>query len=358
MDSVFTDTENSSSSDFTGEYAEDLSYSSLQDIPDSVLYRASELRALSLANNQLSPCIGRRIADFRNLVKLDISNNGLFHLREEISGLIKLRTLIARNNYLCSENIPKSLAIMKTLEVVNMSGNQFIDVPPIFFKLEKLRYLHMGANQIKELPIQIKELTHLEVLYLGGNLLTEIPSEVGCLSKLNTLALCDNKIHTLPRSLIHLRRLRSLSLHNNQLSTLPQEIVSLDLVELSLRNNPLVVRFVKDLVCDPPSLLELAGRTIKVEKLKYGHGDIPENLQNYLDSAKRCVNPKCKGVYFSSRFENVKFVDFCGKYRLPLLQYLCTPRCTTAQPSVCGSSDTDTDEEDVAVARMKKVLLG
>lgn len=159
MDSVFTDTENSSSSDFTGEYAEDLSYSSLQDIPDSVLYRASELRALSLANNQLSPCIGRRIADFRNLVKLDISNNGLFHLREEISGLIKLRTLIARNNYLCSENIPKSLAIMKTLEVVNMSGNQFIDVPPIFFKLEKLRYLHMGANQIKELPIQIKELT-------------------------------------------------------------------------------------------------------------------------------------------------------------------------------------------------------
>ena len=138
----------------------------------------------------------------------------------------------------------------------------------------------------------------LELLYLGGNLLTEIPSEVGCLSKLNTLALCDNKIHTLPRSLIHLGKLRSLSLHNNQLSTLPQEIVSLDLVELSLRNNPLVVRFVKDLVCDPPSLLELAGRTIKVEKLKYGHEDIPENLQSYLESAKRCVNPKCKGKSF------------------------------------------------------------
>lgn len=358
MDSVFTDTENSSSSDFSGEYAEDLSYSSLQDIPGPVLNRASELRALSLAYNHLSPFIGQSIAAFRNLVKLDISNNDLFQFSEEIGGLVKLRTLIARNNHLCSENIPKSLANLKTLEVVNMSGNQFVDVPPIFLKLEKLRYLHLGANQIKELPVQIKELTHLEVLYLGGNLLTEIPSEVGCLSELNTLALCDNKLHTLPRSLIHLRKLRSLSLHNNQLSTLPPEIVSLDLVELSLRNNPLVVRFVKDLVCDPPSLLELAGRTIKYEKLNYGQEDIPENLQNYLESAKSCVNPKCKGVYFSSRCENVKFVDFCGKYRLPLLQYLCTPRCSTAKPSVCVSSDTDTDDEDVAVARMKKVLLG
>lgn len=26
----------------------------------------------------------------------------------------------------------------------------------------------------------------------------------------------------------------------------------------------------------------------------------------------------------------MKFVDFCGKYRLPLLQYLCSPTCTTS----------------------------
>ena len=33
------------------------------------------------------------------------------------------------------------------------------------------------------------------------------------------------------------------------------------------------------------------------------------------------------GVYFTSCVETVKFVDFCGKYRVPLLQYLCSPRC-------------------------------
>jgi len=61
-------------------------------------------------------------------------------------------------------------------------------------------------------------------------------------------------------------------------------------------------------------------------------------------------------VYFSSRVENVKFVDFCGKYRLPLLQYLCSPNCRTS-PCVLGS-DTDTDDEDKSREKLKRVLLG
>ena len=85
----------------------------------------------------------------------------------------------------------------------------------------------------------------LEVLYLGGNQLVSIPDEFGYLRSLSMLVLCDNVIESLPRSLINLRRLESLSLHNNRLSTLPPEITRLNLVELSLRNNPLVVRSVR-----------------------------------------------------------------------------------------------------------------
>ena len=94
---------------------------------------------------------------------------------------------------------------------------------------------------------------------------------------------------------MNLRRLRSLSLHNNQLSTLPTEIVSLNLIELSLRNNPLVARFVQNLVIDPPSLLELAGRVVKIERLVYESEGLPKCLVKYLQSAQRCVNPHCKG---------------------------------------------------------------
>ena len=75
--------------------------------------------------------------------------------------------------------------------------------------------------------------------------MTEIPADVGQLWELTSLVLCDNLLQSLPSTLKNLHKLRSLSLHNNQLSTLPTEIVSLNLVELSLRNNPLVNRFVQ-----------------------------------------------------------------------------------------------------------------
>lgn len=101
----------------------------------------------------------------------------------------------------------------------------------------------------------------------------------GCLS-------VDSRLHSL----------RSLSLHNNLLTYLPREILSLvHLQELSLRGNPLVVRFVKEMTYDPPSLLELAGRTIKSRNIPYSPYDLPSNLLRYLDLASKCPNPKCAG---------------------------------------------------------------
>jgi len=95
--------------------------------------------------------------------------------------------------------------------------------------------------------------------------------------------------------LLGLNRLKSLSLHNNQFSALPPDIIRLDLQELSLRNNPLVVRFVRDLTYDVPTLKELSSRIIKLHKISYDDKSIPKNLIEYLNSAKSCLNPKCKG---------------------------------------------------------------
>lgn len=93
-----------------------------------------------------------------------------------------------------------------------------------------------------------------------------------------------------------LHSLRSLSLHNNLLTYLPREILNLiHLEELSLRGNPLVVRFVRDLTYDPPTLLELAARTIKIRNISYTPYDLPGNLLRYLGSASNCPNPKCGG---------------------------------------------------------------
>nr|BAM18186.1 internalin A [Papilio xuthus] len=121
---------------------------------------------------------------------------------------------------------------------------------------------------------------------------------------------------------------------------------------LSLRDNPLVVRFVKDMTLQPPSLLELAGRNIKLYEIPIRVGEVPLTLIKYLKAAERCVNPKCRGVFFDNRVEHIKFVDFCGKYRIPLLQYLCSSKCIT------GSWESREIDSNTNTHMMRKVLLG
>lgn len=340
------------------DHFEDLSYGGLQTIPDCILtsHRLSNIHSLQLDNNDITSlpsCIGL----FKKLIVLDVSSNNMTFICDEICQLSKLRTLVAKNNKLNNESFPKDFGQLKSLEVLNISGNEIDTFPPQLTELDKLEVLHFGRNRLSACPSKIKFLRRLKVLYLGGNQLTDIPADLGCLRELTSLVLCDNKLQSIPPTLSNLSNLRSLSLHSNSLAMLPSEIVSLNLVELSLRNNPLVNRFVQELVYNPTSLLELAGRCIKVEKVAYTCEDLPRSLMHYLDSAQSCVNPKCKGVYFSSRFEHVKFVDFCGKYRLPLLQYLCSPTCTVAEPS-SAEKGTSEDEKPSAQDRMRRVLLG
>ncbi|KAK3107913.1 hypothetical protein FSP39_025013 [Pinctada imbricata] len=351
----FSDFSSNSDCDTPNDQVEDFSYSDLVEFPsDEVLPRtkARSARVLLLHHNLIT-LIPPDLCSFTNLISIDISNNVINSIANDICKMKHLRIFVAKNNQLKCESIPKDFGQLKSLEEVNFSGNQLGSLPPQFCELA----LHVGANIISDIPRAVKNLWRLEVLYLGGNQLTDLPPEIGQLQSLTALILCDNKLQSLPPTMIQLQRLKSLSLHNNQISTLPTEIVKLNLQELSLRNNPLVNKFVQDMVYKPPTLLELAGRIIKIEKIKYDQDDLPSNLVKYLEGAQRCVNSKCKGVYFASRFEHVKFVDFCGKYRVPLLQYLCSPSCHEIPAVYRSASDTETDDE-VDNEKLRKVLLG
>ncbi|XP_027011749.2 leucine-rich repeat-containing protein 58a isoform X2 [Tachysurus fulvidraco] len=295
---------------------------------------------------------------FSSLEFLDMSNNALTVFPEDILQLTKLKTLVAKNNQLDEASFPKRFGSMP-IETLNFSGNRFKEIPRQFLELSRLQSLSMGGNRLKSIPAEIGNLTRLEMLYLGGNLISFIPQELANLRCLRYLVLCDNCIQSVPPQLYRLHSLLCLSLHNNLLTFLPREILSLvHLQELSLRGNPLVVRFVKDMTNDPPSLLELAGRTVKSRNLPYLVSDLPQNLCHYLDSASKCPNPKCAGVYFDSRVRHIKFVDFCGKFRLPLMQYLCSPECSSPCSSTPQSDAESEDESSVQADRLQKVLLG
>lgn len=203
-------------------------------------------------------------------------------------------------------------------------------------------------------------LIRLMYLYLGGNRLHHIPPEIGNLTNLSALVLCGNQLQFLPREVNKLKNLRALQLHDNQLQTLPPGTVHLDnLEELSLRNNPLVLRFVREWSDTVPSLLELSGRIVKRYRLDYDPSTVPETLCDFLDSCLTCDNPTCEGVYFLHKVKRVKFVDFCGKYRVPLMQYLCSSMCDDPDDSSSATSGSEDDVADkMAQNRIRKVLLG
>lgn len=250
-----------------------------------------------------------------------------------------------------------------------MSGNQFTQFPYQLLDCRSLREIYLGSNKISLLPRTWEQLAALEVLYLGGNQIKCVPDELSQLKSLSSLNLSNNLIGSLPSSLARLKNMTSLYLQGNNLTTLPVELVKLNIRELSLRNNPLVKRFARDFVYNVPSLLELSGRCVVKWKhvQPYHNKELPKQLVDYLNSAQCCLNPKCKGVYFTSKVEHIKFVDFCGKYKVPLMQYLCSSTCNekiAASPAAAAanhrytessSSDSDGELEDKL---LKKILIG
>ncbi|KAJ8945286.1 hypothetical protein NQ318_002743 [Aromia moschata] len=309
-----------------------------------------QIEKIVLHHNQLS-IFPNGILKFSNTRILDLSNNGLTGI-PNVFEFCPLTTFIAKNNLLKNCALPKSFTKCTNLRELNLSGNQLTQFPEQVLDFVNLRFLYLGGNGMEQISKNIWKLKNLQLLSLGGNELTEVPATLGQLQHLQALVLCDNKLESLPANIANLYKLKSLLLHKNKLRTLPPEIVALkNLTELSLRDNPLVVRFVSEMSYNPASLLELSARTIKLHNIPVNPGGIPVTLVDYMNCGHRCVNPHCKGVYFDNRVEHIKFVDFCGKYRIPLLQYLCSSKCATTKEENNFDRPSRSD-------MMKKVLLG
>uniref|UniRef100_A0A673JH28 Leucine rich repeat containing 58b n=1 Tax=Sinocyclocheilus rhinocerous TaxID=307959 RepID=A0A673JH28_9TELE len=266
--------------------------------------RRKDTKQLYLCYNRLT-VLPESISLFSNLEFLDISNNTLSVICEDITRLTKLKTLIAKNNRLNDFSLPKHFGSLQ-LEVLNFSGNRFEEMPSQCLQLLRLQSLSLGGNRLKSIPAEIESLTSLELLYLGGNQISSIPAELANLPCLSYLVLCDNRI-----------QMHNTLLLNSLLNFVHNNVINIIIFGV---NRPLV------------------------------------NANRFLTTAY--LTTSFPGVYFDSCVRHIKFVDFCGKYRLPLMHYLCSPECT----SPCSSnpqSDADSDEDNsVPADRLQRVLLG
>lgn len=114
-----------------------------------------DIEIMILSNNQLK-IIPNSLSNFSCLKSLDISFTGVTSLPESLLQ-IPLSSLIAKNNQLRNETLPKLLPV--TLKELNFSGNMFQYFPDQVLEMPILKYLYLGGNQINSIPKEVKKLT-------------------------------------------------------------------------------------------------------------------------------------------------------------------------------------------------------
>lgn len=118
---------------------------------------------ISLSHNRLR-VIPRKIAVFSNLNYLDISGNSIESLSTELLKLTHLRVLIAKNNRLTADGLPKDLYQLNELQHLNLGGNPLGRVPEVLTAMRGLVYLQLGSCGIEEIPKTITKFTKYVVL--------------------------------------------------------------------------------------------------------------------------------------------------------------------------------------------------
>jgi len=143
---------------------------------------------------------------------LDLSGNQLTTLPDDLPRLHKLRVLF------CSDNpftrLPDVLGQCPQLSMIGFKANQIRHVPGAALP-PALRWLILTDNQISQLPTEIGRCTQLQKLMLAGNRLTALPEEMAACTQLELLRIAANCISEIPPWLLAMPRLSWLAYAGN-----------------------------------------------------------------------------------------------------------------------------------------------
>lgn len=214
----------------------------------------------------------------RTLESLVISGLRKHSIDAQILNLVHLRVLQMSNN--CIPRIPKKLGEMHLVEL-DVSQN------------------NIGASDFFkdwtwcDGPIR----RTLQNLNLSGNNLPYFPYKLVKLDRLHTLTLNDNEIRQVPFALRRLKSMRYLNLANNKLSALPDVLSMVQLNTLNVAGPQLFPMDLQRARCErpielilrqPPSLWQLAAKAVISNKVPYSERSLPGDIIDLIEEAPFC----------------------------------------------------------------------
>ena len=192
---------------------------------------------------------------------------------------------------LCSRSIvtlSPNLAILTNTTTLQLCCNKLTSLPAEIGYMKNLYYLSVTKNRLTSLPPTLGLLTKLVELKASNNNLVTLPKEIGNLKNLMYLSLDQNAITSIPSTLAKCTKLIALNLSQNQLHHLPAELLRLKhLRRIWVDQNPIDVNPPTEMKSSPPSLKELAARTVIIAEAPLSI-ELPSLLRSYLSSSYPC----------------------------------------------------------------------
>ncbi|KAG4123278.1 hypothetical protein ERO13_D11G316600v2 [Gossypium hirsutum] len=169
--------------------------------PPSFIFQFKNLKVLSF-NGRKGPSY-KLLPKFPFLFKViqGRRTNPMARMLPLLSGLSSLRELKLRDCNLCEGDIPPDISGLSCLEILDLSGNNFISIPASLTRLSKL---------------EILRLSNCNMCTFGE---ADTHSDISGLSSLNILNLSDNNFISIPASLTRLSNLGNLILSNCNICT-------------------------------------------------------------------------------------------------------------------------------------------
>ncbi|KAF9438205.1 hypothetical protein BGZ76_009223 [Entomortierella beljakovae] len=206
------------------------------------------LTELDLSRNRLAAIPSDITSHTPYLHYLNLSHNQFTEVPMELCQLSQLQVLILSQNRIegpFPHQVCSSLTQLKTLK---LCSNQITSLPHTLSCLDQLESLSMGSvyggNLLTSFPANcIQYMTALRELDLSHNKICHLPADIGHVnSHLRQLIVSDNKLEAIPKSIGLCKELRNLNLGRNQLTSLPTEIADLKQLDtLDLSENLLCV---------------------------------------------------------------------------------------------------------------------